>query len=191
MKRVIQLILFFSLIVITFIFYNKYFNDQNKVEIIKKNSLDQTKKNEENNIIKNLKYEISIDKNNNYNIFADLSEITYKDGSELVLMKKVTASLTDENNVSLLITSDKASYNNSNYNTNFEKNIEIKYLDNIIFAENLILNFENNLISIFEDVKYSGPRGNLKTDNIKIDLITKNIDIFMNNNESVVITSNK
>ena len=58
MKRVIQLILFFSLIVITFIFYNKYFNDQNKVEIIKKNSLDQTKKNEENNIIKNLKYEI-------------------------------------------------------------------------------------------------------------------------------------
>ncbi len=191
MKRIIQLILFFTLIIILFIFYNAYFKDQNNVKIIEKTSVNQTKNEEENNIIKNLKYEISIDKNNNYNIFADLSEITYKDGSELVLMEKVTATLTDENNVSLLITSDKASYNNSNYNTNFKNNIEIKYLDNIIFAQNMILNFENNLISIFEDVKYSGPKGNLETDNIKIDLITKKIDIFMNNNESVIITSNK
>ena len=107
-------------------------------------------------------------------------------------MKNVTARLTDKNNVTLFITSDEASYNNTNYYTKFENNVKIKYLDNIIYAQNMILNFENNSISIFKNVMYNGPRGDLKADNIRIDLITKKIDIFMNDvNESVVITSDK
>ena len=197
MNRIIQIILVFVLISIISIFYNVYFKENDKVEIEKKFTEDKPStqeptKQEENNIIKNLKYEIKIKEDNFYQISSELSEITYKGNSELILMKKVNAVLTDENKNSLFVTSDNASYNNTNYNTNFENNIEIKYLDNIIYAENMILDFKNNFISISNNVRYNGSLGNLKADNIKIDLITKKIDVFMNkDNENIVITSNK
>ena len=192
MKRVIQIILLFFLIIITFIFYNIYFKSDDKAEIKKTISMDQATTETKNNLIKNLNYEINIEGNNDYQISSELSEITYKDGSELVLMRKVAAILTDKNNLSLFITSDNASYNNTNYNTNFENNVKIRYLDSIIFAENMTLDFEKNYISVNENVRYNGTLGNLDADNIKINLITKKINIFMNNtNESVVITSSK
>jgi len=54
------------------------------------------------------------------------------------------------------------------------------------------LDFKENFISVKNNVKYNGSLGNLEADNIKINLITKKIDVFMNNaNENVVITSNK
>ena len=200
MNRIIQLILFFVLILIITLFYNVYFKKNDKAKIEDKLSLDKpiNQKDEnltnetENNLIKNLKYEISIRGNNDYKITSELSEITYEDGSELILMTKVTAILTDENDKSLIITSDKAIYNNTNYNTNFQNNVKIKYLDNIIFAENMVLDFKENLISVHDNVKYNGSLGNLEADNVKIDLITKKIDVFMNNdNKNIVITSSK
>ena len=53
---------------------------------------------------------------------------------------------------------------------------------------------EEDLIFILvkNNVKYNGSLGNLEADNIKINLITKKIDVFMNNaNENIVITSSK
>ncbi len=192
MKRVIQLVLLLILVLIIIIFYKVYFKESNKAEVNNSISISEPAEQTENNIIKNLEYKINIEDNNEYHISAELSEITNDDGVELVLMKKVTARLTDKNNVTLFITSDEASYNNTNYYTKFENNVKIKYLDNIIYAQNMIINFENNSISIFKNVMYNGPRGDLKADNIRIDLITKKIDIFMNEvNESVVITSDK
>ena len=200
MNRIIQLILFSILVIIISVFYNKYFKKNHKAETNdtlsitsslnqKGNDLTNQK---ENNLIKNLKYEISIRENNDYQIMSELSELTNKDGSELILMTKVTAILTDENNNSLIITSDKAIYNNTNYNTSFEDNIKIKYLNDIILADNMFLDFKENFISVKNNVKYNGSLGNLEADNIKINLITKKIDVFMNNtNENIVITSNK
>ena len=153
---------------------------------------DDSTSQEENNLIKNLKYEISIRENNDYQIMSELSELTYEDDAELILMKKVTAILTDEINNSIIITSDKAIYNNTNYNTSFEDNVKIKYLNNIILADNMFLDFKENFISVKNNVKYNGSLGNLEADNIKINLITKKIDVFMNNNnENIVITSSK
>ena len=200
MNRIIQLILFCILIIIIFVFYNKYFKKNHKAETNdtlsitsslnqKENDLTNQK---ENNIIKNLKYEISIRENNDYQIMSELSELTYKDGAELIMMTKVTAILTDENINSIIITSDKAIYNNTNYNTSFENNVRIQYLNNIILADNMFLDFKENFISVKNNVKYNGSFGNLEADNIKINLITKKIDVFMNNtNENIVITSNK
>ena len=200
MNRIIQLILFSILIIIISVFYNKYFKKNHKSEtdntlsitssqIQKEDNLTNQK---ENNVIKNLKYEISIRENNDYQIMSELSELTYEDDAELILMKKVTAILTDEINNSIIITSDKAIYNNTNYNTSFENNVRIQYLNNIILADNMFLNFKENFISVKNNVKYNGSLGNLETDNIKINLITKKIDVFMNNaNENIVITSSK
>ena len=200
MNRIIQLILFFILIIIISVFYNKYFKKNHKAETDNTLSItssqiqreDNLTNQKENNVIKNLKYEISIRENNDYQIMSELSELTYEDGAELILMTKVTAILTDEINNTIIITSDKAIYNNTNYNTSFENNVKIQYLNNIILADNMFLDFKENFISVKNNVKYNGSLGNLEADNIKINLITKKIDVFMNNNnENIVITSSK
>ena len=41
--------------------------------------------------------------------------------------------------------------------------------------------FDKNLILIQQNVKYEGIQGKITTDNIKIDLITKKIEIYMSN----------
>ena len=193
MKRVIQLILFLILIFSSIIVYLTYFSEnkdkQIKTDIIKNDqSSDQTK----NNVIKNLKYEVRFDQDSQYIITADLSEITYDNNVELVSMQKVIAIYIDKNNIPTVITSDKAIYNNSNYNTNFSENIQIEYMDNTILADNMDLDFSNDIIKIYENITYKGTRGTIKTDNIKIDLITRKIDIYMNNKKDnvKVITNN-
>ncbi len=147
---------------------------------------------ESSNFIKNLKYEINIKENNYYNLASKLSEIIYMDGFELIKMKQVNGEYSYNQNATLFVESDEASYNNMNHNTDFKKNIKIIYLDNIIYAENMSLDFEKNLVTIFNNVIYNGSNGSLNADKININLITKKIDISMNDTiDSVTISSNK
>ena len=45
-------------------------------------------------------------------------------------------------------------------------------------------------ITIYENVEYNGIQGNIIADNIKIDLITKKIEIYMDDiNDNVEITT--
>ena len=180
MKKVSQLLLIFFLVLISIFFYFYYFksteqinksNDKVKNEILSEN---------QNNLIKNLEYQVKFDNNSQYLISADLSELMYVDNVEIVKMQKVEAKFINEENLPLKITSDKANYNNSNYNTEFSENIVIQYEDNLIKSENLDLNFTENIVIIYNNVVYEGLNGLAKTDNIKIDLITKKINIFMN-----------
>ena len=82
---------------------------------------------------KNLKYEVNLDHENRYIITAELSEISYENNNEMVEMQKVIAIFLDKNNIPTTITSDKAFFNSSDYDTKFRKNVNIEYLDNIIF----------------------------------------------------------
>ena len=96
----------------------------------------------------------------------------------------------DESNIPIIVTSDQAIYNNSNYNTKFSKNVKIEYLNNFILSENMDLDFKKNLITINENVEYNGIQGTIKADNVKIDLITKKIEIYMDDiNDNVEITT--
>ena len=148
--------------------------------------------NPENNLIKNLKYEVKLNKNNQYAITSDLSEITYEDGEEVVKMQKVTAILLNQKNIPLIITSELATYNNFNYNTKFNQNVRVEYLNNIILSDKLEFDYNNSLITIYENVEYDGIQGNIIADNIKIDLFTKKIEIYMSNiNNNVEVTTKK
>ena len=190
MKKVIQLILFLFLIIISIIFYKIYFgkNEQPKVNINIQE--EQSTTNSENNLIKNLKYEVKLDQDNQYIITSDLSEITYENNIEIVKMQNVVAIFIDQTNIPLIVTSDQAIYNNSNYNTKFNKNVRVEYLDNFILSDNMDLDFNNNLITINQNVEYNGIQGSIIADNIKIDLITKKIEIYMDNtNDNVEITT--
>tara|TARA_B100001540_G_C15791495_1_gene635633 strand:+ start:70 stop:645 length:576 start_codon:yes stop_codon:yes gene_type:complete len=190
MKKAIQLILFSFLIIISIIFYKIYFveKEQPKVEIDIQE--EQQVPNTENNLIKNLKYEVKLDQDNQYIITSDLSEITYENNFEVVKMQNVTAIFIDQSNIPIIVTSDHAIYNNSNYNTKFYDNVRIEYLNNFILSDNMDLDFNNNLITINENVEYNGIQGTIIADNVKIDLITKKIEIYMDDiNDNVEITT--
>ncbi len=190
MKKVIQLTLFSFLIVISIIFYKIYFveKEQPKVEIDIQE--EQQASNTENNLIKNLKYEVKLDQDNQYIITSDLSEITYENNFEVVKMQNVTAIFIDQSNIPIIVTSDHAIYNNSNYNTKFYDNVRIEYLNNFILSDKMDLDFKNNLITINENVEYNGIQGTIIADNVKIDLITKKIEIYMDDiNDNVEITT--
>ena len=52
-------------------------------------------------------------------------------------------------------------------------------MDYKILADKMDLNFEKNIIKIFQNVKYTQTENKLTSDNIELNLITKEIDIFM------------
>lgn len=195
MKRVSLLILFVFLVTISTLFYLKYFKESETTEIKKVDNFEKSLSQKKNNFIKNLNYEISTKDENKYKIKSRLSEITYEGGQELILMNDVEAILTnkkDDDDLSFFISSDEGKYNNYTYYTIFKKNVKIKYLDNTILADELILNLQNDIIFINNNVKFNGPVGILKADNIKIDLITSKIDIFMSDdNKNISFVSNK
>ena len=108
MKNIIQLSLFLFLIIVSIIFYRTYFVDDKKKETKLIEKTDQLKIENENNLIKNLKYDVRLDEDKQYIITADLSELNYKDGVEVVRMEGVIGIFVDENNVPITITSDYA-----------------------------------------------------------------------------------
>ena len=211
MKTLIQLFLFFLIIILSFFFYKKYFS--NKVsdteiilpnekiektiidektindEILKKNTeneLNKEKNPNSNNSIQNLKYKVKLPENKMYEIIANSSELTYKNNSEVIIMNKVKATFIDNKNKVIKIESDKAIFNNTNYNTDFNTNVKIEYLDNLISSNKLSYNFERNEILIQEDIIYEGVYGIIEADNILINILSKDIKVFMNNSNNKI-----
>ena len=198
MKKFAQLILILLIVVISVFFYNKYFRVnvvseiESKIEPIVETNEENNSIGAKNNLIKNLKYDVNLENNTKYNISSDLSEIIYINNIEYVRMQNVVAVFIDKNNIPIIIKAKKALFNNSTYNTQFDQNVEITYLDNLINSDELDLNFNENIASIYNNVVYEGNHGRIKTDNIVINLITKKIDIFMNNKKNKVkIISNR
>ena len=181
MKKILQIFLFLILILITLIFYREYFSSQNKPQLkVPSNKENNDNANYKSNLIKNLSYNLNLQDKSKYVIFADESELLYESDVELVKMMNVTAKFIDKNNNELIINADKALFNSMSYNTNFNDNVIVNYKDDRIFSENLDLDFTENMVTIYNNVVYEGAQGLLKTDNVKIDLVTKNTEIFMN-----------
>ena len=182
MKRFVQFFLILVLIILCIFFYNRYLNQETKIidyekkQIILNNNLE---KKSQNNIINNLSYEANLDKNRKYKITSDTSEIFYQDGVEIINMKSVLAKFSQKDKFPLTVKSDEAIYNSSDYNSRFKKNVKITYFDHIIEAENAYIDFNSNIILIKENVRYKGPIATMLTDNIKINLATDSISVFM------------
>ena len=143
------------------------------------------------NLIKNLNYKIELNDNSIYEINSKIGEIVNVDNSEIIKMQYVAANYTDKDYNEILIFADRAEYNNLNNYTIFKDNIEIIYLDNKILSNQMVLNFEDKTLKLSKDVKYVGLNKNVYADRLDLDLITKKVDIYMNNSsKKVLITKN-
>ena len=184
-KILIQLFLFSLFLFLSIVSYYKYFNkeSQNVTEVTR--DTDLNKKNNETNLITNLKY-FSIDKKGNkYEITSEYGEMD-TNNPDLIMMENVKATIEIYNSEPIIITSNFAKYNVKNYDTSFKENILVKHVDNKLNGENLDLSFQNNLMSMYNNIIYQNPDTKLLGDKLEIDLITKDSKIFMNNKENKI-----
>ena len=184
-KILIQLFLFSLFIFLSIFSYNKYFKKESQNIIELTQDADLKKKNNETNLITNLKY-FSIDKRGNrYEITSEYGEMD-TNNPDVIMMENVKAIIKIYNSDPIIITSNFAKYNVKNYDTNFKENILVKYVDSKLNGENLDLSFQNNLMSMYNNISYQNPNTKLIADKLEIDLITKDSKIFMNNKENKI-----
>ena len=184
-KILIQLFLFSLFLFLSIFSYNKYFKKESQNVIEATQNTDLKKKNNETNLITNLKY-FSIDKRGNkYEITSEYGEMDTSN-SDVIMMENVKAIIKIYNSEPIIITSNFAKYNVKNYDTNFKENILVKYVDSKLNGENLDLSFQNNLMSMYNNIIYQNPDTKLIADKLEIDLITKDSKIFMNNKENKI-----
>jgi lipopolysaccharide assembly outer membrane protein LptD (OstA) len=187
MKFFLQTFLFLILIIIGFVFYQTYFMKKEIVEkIVVENKIKKNDITEKKNIITNLQYNVKLGNNGNYEIKSTSSKIIYENGFEIVFMEGVIATFTDNQNRKVVITSDKASFNSSTYDTKFRDNIKILYENHKITSDKINFDFKKNNILIFQNVIYTGLKEEINTDNIKINLITKDVQFYMDSKKDNV-----
>jgi lipopolysaccharide export system protein LptA len=191
-KTVIQLFLLFVIFIIFFITFNAYFLNKNEEQVFERVIIKDNKSNllkESSNLIKNITYKAEDQRGNNYTILSEFGELN-ENMSGLIFMTNVTAIINMKDKSQIKISSNKATYNSSNYNSEFRDNILMIYGNNKITSEKLDLMFEKNIAIIFDNVIYKNLNTQLEADKIEINLMTKSSKIFMNKkSEKVKIIS--
>jgi LPS export ABC transporter protein LptC len=193
MKKIIQLLIFVIVLISIFIFYRLYFYDEVSIKSKKTSQIEEASSDKiNNNTIENLKYNINLNEENSYSISSASSEIKYVNNNEIVYMTKVEAIFLEKDKQVVKIISDFAVYNKLDNQTFFEKNVIIRYQSHSIFSDKMLINLKNDMANIYDNVRYEGPNIELKADQINLNLITKKIDIYMDDNlNNVEIELNK
>ena len=138
--------------------------------------MEQTTTNE--SLIEDLKY-LSTDKEGNeYKIEAKKGNLD-KSNPDLIYLESVEATILLKDSDLILIKSKFAKYNTKNFNTLFNNSVSVKYGEHIMSSEFLDLSFENNLVSIYDNVRYVSGISSLRADKAEIDIINKKTKIFM------------
>jgi len=175
------IILFFSLLIF---FYFKTSYDQKLIEkkktslIEKENAEFIEEKIQSSNIIEDVSYSAKDVKGNEYFLKAGEGIIDQKT-SNYIFLKSVKAIINLENYKLIEVSSDFGKYNINNYDTIFSKNVIISYLDNKITGDYLDFSWDKNLMIISRDVILKNNTNLLKADVIEVNIETKDIKIFM------------
>jgi len=136
-KITTQLILFFIIIFIIILFLFKYLI-KTETSDIKKIELSQNSSESFSNSIQDIEYKSNDTLGNQYLIKAKYGEILDQN-KNLIAMKGVEAQIIFKNYEKIIIVASTAIYNITNYDTNFEDNILIKYGEHEIICNNVDL----------------------------------------------------
>ena len=186
-KIYLQLFLIFIFVVITLFIFLKYFKNTS-VENNLKSTSEQTTSNGE-SLIENLKY-LSTDKEGNeYKIEAKKGNIDKAD-PDIIYLENVKAVILLQNSEYISIKSNFAKYNTKNFDTLFNNSVSVDYGEHELKSDFLDLSFNNNLVSIYDNVRYLSGISSLKADKAEIDILNKKTKIFMDNPNKKVQINN-
>jgi len=206
-KNLIQIILLFFLILITFLIINTYYKKSSshqkssqKVEL-KKSEL--TEVDDGKNIIEDIRYTSNNTNGDIFEILAKYGEPN-KEIGDLMFLIKVEANIILKNKSNIKVVSDYANFNTQTFETTFIDNVKILREDETILGNELYLifdqkdeiiknnpNADQNLIRISHNVIVKKPGYILKADILEIDLITKNVKVYMNDKDNKVQAKSK
>lgn len=176
-KKYLKFFFITSFIIVSLVILSKFFQEK---KIIKKNfSYEQNFITESDfNLIKNVSYQAKDAKGNEYIINAKEGKIN-EINKDIIFLKIVEAKIILNNGNHINIYSEHAEYNVLNYNTIFNQNVMLDYIDNKISGNYLELSLEKNLILMKENLTFKNSDSILKADVIEINTISKDTKIFM------------
>ncbi len=203
-KTLTQVTLLIFLAIITFlVFKNYYIKSGSKNDLTENdNKILKDSSKSDKNIIKDISYTANNTRGDIYLLLADYGEI-YSDNQELMFLTKVNGKITLADGTNVTIRSDFANFNTKNFETTFINNVIVKRKDEKITGDELYLVLEKdeieklnenkndeNMIRMSRNIVYKKPGYDLSADILEIDLITKNIKIYMlDKNKKVFVTS--
>ena len=196
-KKIVQFILIIFLLLLTTIFYIKYFQVNNKTfedkketkinnEKIKATEINKEKKDA--NIIQNLRY-VSEDLLGNTYILSATSAEIIKDNQDNVNLFNVEGEIIQNNDGKIEITSNTAKYNRQNNNTLFKEDVLVLYGNQNIKADIVKIDFTENLIKILENVHYTNENLEMFADIVEIDLLKNKLKISMKDQKNKILIS--
>ncbi len=190
LKVLFKIILLMLIVIISVVFYYSFLFEQNKIasstsKILEQNEVTLNK--ELTNELTNIEYNSFDSEGNAFYINAEKAIIDNKiDEKSTVRLENVVSIINIKNKGIININSKNAIYDRVNNNTSFYNNVEIDYLQNSIYSQNLDLIFTEKFSRIYNDVIYKNDKLILNTDMMFIDMITGDIKLQMNEKEKKV-----
>jgi len=186
-KTYIQLsLIVLILFIVTFVYFD-YFKSSR--ENFNENSQDDSTKKlvkGSDDLISDMSYFSEDNKGNRYEIFSEYGVLN-PDKSNLIFMEKVNAIVYLSNNEKVLISSNKAKYNDDNNDTTFSDSVEMTYGEHIIKSDYLDLSFKDQTANLYDSVKYKSNLSELNADKISIDFLNGNTKIEMNDEKNNIL----
>ena len=179
-KIFIQILLSVLILIIFFSIYQRYF----KETLVSDRSQIEEKEINQSNSLENITYD-SVDREGRKYIVTAESGFFNEQEPDIVFMNNANAKIILLDGSIIYIKSSTAEYNSLNYDTKFQKDVKLKFLEHNVFCNNLNIFFQDNLLEAYNDLTYKNLDIIMLADKIEIDLLTKNSKIF-NFNESKV-----
>ena len=141
--------------------------------------------------MKDIEYLSKDNNGNQYKINSNFGQIDDKN-QDLILMTNVKAIISLSNKEKILIFSDFARYNSKNYETDFYDNVKLNYISHNIQEQKLNLSFENNLVSMSDNIIYKNLDTIIIADKLEINLLNKETKVFMrDSNQKIKILTKR
>ena len=206
-KTLIQIFIVFIIFLISIFIYQTYYSKdfQDNVPTNTETKINDNTdiSNKGQNLIQNIKYTSNNTKGDIYEILADYGETSLTD-PDLMFLTNVTGNIFFQEKDNIKLFSDFASFNTKTFETTFINNVRIIRGEETITGNELYLvleqkeelikdnpNIDQNLIKILYNVVFKSPGYTLKADIIEIDIITKNMKIFMDKKIKKVTATGK
>tara|TARA_B100001175_G_C19471056_1_gene621758 strand:- start:627 stop:1226 length:600 start_codon:yes stop_codon:yes gene_type:complete len=191
-KTILQLIIFFTIIIFLFLFLKNtfYLNKSQIIEVSEseqelfEETSDSSNKNKK-NFIQNLNYSTVDSNGNHFNLNAEFGEESEEDVNILIL-NNVVGKIKVKDKSEIIIKSDYAKYNSSSFDTEFYQNVLGLYEEKKFYSDNLDLLFKNNKAIIYNNIKYFDNKIESTADEIEFDIIKGDIAIKMFNKKEKI-----
>ena len=184
-KIIFQILVLFIIFLFTLLLFNQYSSNYTaKIIDASQDIIYSNPENNSANIINNIEYKSFDAIGNQYNIKAKSGTIS-DESPNLILMQDVESEIYFKDG-KIFITALFATYNTINYDTIFKDKINIKYGEHQLNSNNANLFFKDHRIELYDNINYTNLNSSLLADEIEIDLLTRDLKVYMRNENKKV-----